>query len=297
MLSGPGWRPDAIARLLLGVFVCVYTGSLVTSTLAFHPGPAQPAARFYLFLARALGCLAVALGCLRRPWSFDDFRRRAAPLLLSFYAGLTFGSFAQRMAGPVAPSASQMLVAALSFQGCALVLGGVFLREHQTTWVAGFGLREDWRRALRVGLVAALIFVPAAWIMQQGSALVLERLTFLPWGAQEQEAVQTLRDTTGWGRRASMGVITIFLAPVAEEFLFRGVLFTGIRQMGHPRAALWITSLLFAVVHWNAMTFLPLMVFALVLARLYERTGNLLAPITTHAMFNAVNFSLLMLSS
>ena len=37
----------------------------------------------------------------------------------------------------------------------------------------------------------------------------------------------------------------------------------------------------------NAPTFVPLFVFALALTWLYERTDNLLAPITAHALFNA----------
>ncbi|HOB32537.1 MAG TPA: CPBP family intramembrane metalloprotease, partial [Verrucomicrobiota bacterium] len=44
------------------------------------------------------------------------------------------------------------------------------------------------------------------------------------------------------------------------------------------------------VIHANLKTFIPLTVLALVMTLLYERTGNLLAPIATHATFNAVNF-------
>ena len=37
-------------------------------------------------------------------------------------------------------------------------------------------------------------------------------------------------------------------------------------------------------------TLLPLSVLAVVLALLYDKTSNLLAPIIAHALFNAVNF-------
>jgi membrane protease YdiL (CAAX protease family) len=43
----------------------------------------------------------------------------------------------------------------------------------------------------------------------------------------------------------------------------------------------------------NLVTFVPLLVLALALTLVYEKTGNLLAPITTHAMFNALNFAML----
>jgi membrane protease YdiL (CAAX protease family) len=42
------------------------------------------------------------------------------------------------------------------------------------------------------------------------------------------------------------------------------------------------------------VTFVPLAVLALVLTVLYERTNNLLAPITAHVLFNALNFGILL---
>ena len=38
----------------------------------------------------------------------------------------------------------------------------------------------------------------------------------------------------------------------------------------------------------------PLAVLALMLTALYERTDNLLAPITAHVLFNALNFAMLL---
>jgi membrane protease YdiL (CAAX protease family) len=44
----------------------------------------------------------------------------------------------------------------------------------------------------------------------------------------------------------------------------------------------------------NVVTFVPLAMLALVLTMLYERTDNLLAPITAHVLFNALNFATLL---
>ena len=43
----------------------------------------------------------------------------------------------------------------------------------------------------------------------------------------------------------------------------------------------------------NAPTFVPLFVLALALTWLYEKTDNLLAPITAHSLFNAANLVVL----
>jgi membrane protease YdiL (CAAX protease family) len=42
------------------------------------------------------------------------------------------------------------------------------------------------------------------------------------------------------------------------------------------------------------MAFVPLLFMAVILTFLYETTENLLAPIVTHALFNATNFALLL---
>jgi membrane protease YdiL (CAAX protease family) len=116
------------------------------------------------------------------------------------------------------------------------------------------------------------------------------------WGvkAEEQQAVQVLRTAVSTVDRLKLAVVTILLAPVAEEMLFRGLLYAWIRQIGFPRLALVLTAGIFAFVHFNLATFLPLFVLAVILAVLYERTGNLLAPIAAHSTFNALNFLLLL---
>ena len=47
------------------------------------------------------------------------------------------------------------------------------------------------------------------------------------------------------------------------------------------------------MMHANLMSFVPLVIVGVLLARAYEKSGNLLVPIWFHAFFNA--FSLLML--
>ena len=92
-----------------------------------------------------------------------------------------------------------------------------------------------------------------------------------------------------------MGTATILLAPVAEEMFFRGILYPAIKQAGFPRLALWGTSVVFAAIHLTPVIFLPLLVLALLLVWLYEKTNNLLAPIAAHSLFNGLNFALVYL--
>jgi membrane protease YdiL (CAAX protease family) len=182
----------------------------------------------------------------------------------------------------------------LSFQGAALVLVARFLREHQTSWAEGFGFLNRRRQALVVGLLAAVLFLPIGWGLQQASALVITHLPHFKMEPHEQMPIHALRVSVSWGGRLVFGAAAVLLVPVAEEVLFRGILYPAIKQAGHPGLALWGTSLLFAAIHMNLVTFLPLALLALVLTVLYERTNNLLAPITAHVLFNALNFAMLL---
>ena len=299
MLSEKPWKAEAVLRLLLGVFLCIYAGSLLALALYHRPFGPGAALRFYGLVLAAIGFIGVTLFLLRHEWKLEDVLRRLVLALAAFYAAFLLGLWAQKVGGPdsVSPSVAQMVISALSFQGAALLLVQRFLWEHHIQWRAAFGLQNNWRQAVLLGLIAACLFLPFGWGLQLGIATGLEwaanRLPGLHLKPEEQQAVHTLQMAVTMGSRVALGLITIVLAPVAEETLFRGILYPWIKRAGFPRLALWGTALLFAAVHMNLVSFVPLSLLALVLTLLYERTGNLLAPITGHALFNGMNFFIL----
>jgi membrane protease YdiL (CAAX protease family) len=241
-------------------------------------------------------CLVATLILISKPWPPETLMQRIAALVICAYGGLFLGMWVQRLSGVTGTEVSiwRMSIATLSFQGAGLVLVARFLREHQTSWAEGFGLLNHRCQAVLLGLLVAVIFLPLGWGLQQVSALVMTHLPHFKMEPQEQLPVHALRVSVSWGGRLALGVAAVLLAPVAEEVLFRGILYPAIKQAGRPRLALWCTALLFAAVHMNLVTFVPLMVLALVLTALYERTNNLLAPITAHVLFNALNFAMLL---
>jgi membrane protease YdiL (CAAX protease family) len=185
-----------------------------------------------------------------------------------------------------------LIYGTLGVHGGALVGVLVFLRLHGLTWRTGLGLRiENAGSAFRWGLGAAVVFLPVAWVLGQLSVLMLEAFGI---EAPQQSVVKLLQELRSPVMRVYLGVFALFLAPIAEEVLFRGIMYPALKQVGLPRAALWITSLLFAAIHINLMSFVPLLVLALVLVFVYERTDNLLAPILAHSLFNAANLFVLL---
>lgn len=80
-------------------------------------------------------------------------------------------------------------------------------------------------------------------------------------------------------------ILIVFLAPLGEEMVFRGIAYTALRRRGKWRA-LTVTSLLFAVAHMQVIHFIPIFLIGLILAYLFERTGSLKPAIALHVLVN-----------
>lgn len=212
--------------------------------------------------------------------------RLALGLMVCLGVGLLVSILLSDGADRQTPSVRQIVLAALSFQGASIVLVGWLVREHGLTWSAAFGLEVARGRAFALGALAICLFVPVGAVLQKISLDLLEGFGIHPGHQSAVEALRSLRQGPGlWAFVA----ITVVVAPLGEELLFRGVLYPAIKQAGYPRLAAWGTSALFAAIHFHLPIFLPLLLLALLLVWLYEVTDNLLAPLAAHALFNAAN--------
>jgi membrane protease YdiL (CAAX protease family) len=87
----------------------------------------------------------------------------------------------------------------------------------------------------------------------------------------------------------------VVLAPIAEEFFFRGIVFNAWLREGGARFAYIGSAALFAVSHLSPIQFAPLFLLGLALAAIYRRTGSLLAAMAMHATFNAITVAIVFL--
>jgi membrane protease YdiL (CAAX protease family) len=180
----------------------------------------------------------------------------------------------------------------LMVEAAALILMARFVREHHAVWSDAFGYRARPAYAILVGVLSALAFLPVAKLLQHASSVILLRLN---WTPHEQEAVEMIRNSPQTLNHLALGLIAIVFAPIVEETFFRGILYPALKDAGFRHLAFWGSALLFAVIHLNAPTFLPLLALALMLTLLYEWTGNLLACILAHCAFNTINFLAILL--
>ncbi len=91
-----------------------------------------------------------------------------------------------------------------------------------------------------------------------------------------------------------------FTAPLVEEVIYRGILYSAFRKSFGVVLAIAITTGLFAAVHVpqyypDTATILTICVLSLVLTLVREKTGNLLPCIALHTIFNGSQSILLLL--
>lgn len=87
------------------------------------------------------------------------------------------------------------------------------------------------------------------------------------------------------------------LAPVCEEIVFRGVLYTGFRKNGTPMQAILWTAVLFGLFHMNLNQMVYATVLGIAFGLLREATGNIWAGIIGHISINSYSVFLYYLQS
>ena len=136
-------------------------------------------------------------------------------------------------------------------------------------------------RSIGLGLVLAL----PAWIVAQLIGVVV--IVLLQAVGLEPE-VGVAEQALSRADPLVLVLALVVFAPIAEEIFFRGVVYNAwLREYG-PRAAIFGSAILFAVIHGSLFLFLPIVTLAVALVLVYRATGSLPAAIALHAGFNGI---------
>ncbi len=149
-----------------------------------------------------------------------------------------------------------------------------------------------------IGVGRTLAWIFAAYIFYIGlSIFVITFFSAVGIGSLGFEPQQSIFEFFGTDIIGIMfaGFIAIVVAPFVEEIFFRGfVLNTLVARIG----AGWgiaLTALIFASVHFEFQSIVPLIILAFVLNILYVRTNSIWPGILFHIGNNAVAFFVLLL--
>lgn len=156
------------------------------------------------------------------------------------------------------------------------------------TRLRGNGPRVDLGLSLGwIDLVWAAVAGVVGLIIASLLALLTQQI-FGEFTSTGAEVAEQIRQAGGTAAVLVFAVLLVVGAPIVEELAFRGLLFNSLRKRGVGVAwTLVISSLAFAVIHFEPTRLLVLVALGLVLGIVRWRTGSLVACMITHAMINA----------
>ncbi|MGH9020097.1 MAG: lysostaphin resistance A-like protein [Acidimicrobiales bacterium] len=190
--------------------------------------------------------------------------------------------------------------------------GGLTALAHAATppwWANALSLAGLW-----VGFGGAILYssgpgglapLPAAWRVRASDAgyvalgvgcQVAVGLIYAPFHVKSLgRPVHHLFASASGASLVALGVMTSLLAPLLEEWFFRGVVFRALESAAGASsvgtvAAVVLSALLFAAAHAELVQFAGLALLGVVLAVLVVRTQRLVPSVITHASFNSVAF-------
>jgi uncharacterized protein len=182
---------------------------------------------------------------------------------------------------PVAVTVSDVVGLWIGLVGAALWASR---RRGTSSLARDFGLKVESVWDLVVGAAVGL-----------GSQYVLIPLLYLPFEQIDHGLAHQLGGPARQDTAAAHGVVQIVVlvgvlvigAPIVEELFFRGLLLRGLLARVPVAAAIVFTGVLFALAHFEAVQFLGLAAFGMLLGLLAWWSGRLGPSIAAHAAFNA----------
>jgi uncharacterized protein len=179
-----------------------------------------------------------------------------------------------------------LVIFATLIQDVALIAAAVLFASFWSRGLtpASFGLRSV-KPARAVGWLAAA-FV-AFWILTAVYVSIVGQ-------PDQQELTRDLRDEESLAALIGYGFLLAFVAPLAEEFFFRGFVFGVLREKIGPVWGAAATGIVFGLVHVAGSpveTIGVLIILGVLLCVLYQQTGSLLPCIALHSINNAISFA------
>lgn len=227
-------------------------------------------------------------------------------MILMIGGQLLGGSMAMLAWGAPTSPEVMLLTSFATELGMLPAVGLVCIRVHQSIegGLRGFGFRLDrFGERLATTMRVILFVVPMTFMMLMTTG-ALWKLLVADTPAVGHPLLRAIRDASSPAIRMGLIASAVIVAPIFEEFFFRGLIQTAMKNSGlRPgrRSGRWpvivAASTVFAVVH---MGYVPppalpgLFVLGMGLGYVYERTGALWASMLLHMVFNAANIAVVL---
>jgi uncharacterized protein len=149
-------------------------------------------------------------------------------------------------------------------------------------------------RLKSIGEVIKMSFLGLASYFAAIPAIVIATLIYSAIFRHEAQSVNPVFE---YIRTAGnlLNIVLLFLvvgiiAPIFEEILFRGIMYTSLRRYLPALSSTIIISFIFAFIHFDLGVLFQLFLLGTILTVVYERSGSLIPSIVLHCLWNSVVF-------
>ena len=136
--------------------------------------------------------------------------------------------------------------------------------------------------------ITGLIGSSVLWLGLWGIILVIETIfTQCGWMNDNQNIEFQTKLLTGHQMVTTFVVVAIMPA-ICEEALFRGFIFTAVKEQTHPIRAILISGLLFSLMHIEPVKLLPIAILGIAMGYILHKTGSIFCTMLVHLLNNGL---------
>lgn len=150
------------------------------------------------------------------------------------------------------------------------------------------------KACLKKGEKKELVFKAADWLKWLATALSLGlgfNMLFISAGVTTASTSYQETAANLYAVGIPLGVVLYgVVSPLAEEFLFRGIIFNEIKSFSKPIMAAMLSAVLFGVYHGNGVQLAYGTILGVVLAQAYQMSGRFIVPVVLHGVLNVLVF-------
>jgi len=165
--------------------------------------------------------------------------------------------------------------------------------------IQGLGLRLpplwSWPAA---AILAVILFLPGIeltyYLLNQFPGI---RDSLRASQSQLRDGTNALGNAVAWSSLHGIVLILAGIQAVCEELTFRGFILSGLRRRFRPWTAIFLSAFLFAIFQMNVFQCLPHFALGVVMGILVWRCESVLPAILFHAIYNALVYEMLLISS
>lgn len=191
---------------------------------------------------------------------------------------------------PVLRALLLFLIYLLQVAGLLIPLWYFVIRKYDSTF-------EDFSFKW-IGSVKTLLWVLISYILYIGlsifTIMLFSTLGIDLFGFEPTKSLFDVfgRDTPGF---TFAFIVAVVIAPIVEEVFFRGFVLQTLAKKISPFWGVVLTALIFASVHFEFQSIMPLLILSVVLNVLYIKTKSIWPGIVFHVMNNSIAFIIMIL--